>query len=116
MTEPLDMTLWNNIKKDIQNRFKKRWNAYYSGLLVQEYKRQGGKFRGPKPGDIDKKPLARWFKEEWQSIGGKYPTYRPTKRISRQTPKTEAELSPAVKAKQIKLKQRIKGKENLPKF
>lgn len=115
MTEPLDKTLWNDIKTEIQNKHKKRWNAYYSGLLVQEYKRRGGRFKGPKPNNIDDKPLARWFKEEWRSIGGNYPTYRPSKRITEQTPKTIKEIPNEIKQKQIARKQKIK-EGNLPKF
>lgn len=116
MTEPLNKKLWEDIKNDIKMKFKKRWNAYYSGLLVQEYKEQGGLFKGPKPKNINERPLNRWFKEEWTSIGGEYPTYRPTKRVSRETPKTIEEISNKRKKEQINLKQKIKGNKNLPKF
>lgn len=116
MTEPTNKKLWELIKNDIEKRTNKRWNAYYSGLLVKEYKSKGGTFKGEKPKDINKRPLERWFKEEWQSIGGNYPTYRPTKKITSKTPLTANEISTAIKKKQIKLKQQIKDKSNLPKF
>lgn len=46
--------------------------------------------------------LKRWFKEEWKTPEGKEGyskgdsgTFRPTKKVSADTPKTYAELSPA---------------------
>ena len=46
--------------------------------------------------------LKRWFKEDWQTPKGKKGyskgdsgTFRPTKKVSADTPKTYAELSPA---------------------
>ena len=46
--------------------------------------------------------LKRWFKEEWETTKGKKGyskgdsgTFRPTKKVSADTPKTYAELSPA---------------------
>ena len=59
----------------------------------------------------------RWFKEEWKDIGNKeYPVYRPTKRIRAKTPLTVSEIDKANLKQQIKLKQKIKGKKNLPPF
>jgi len=61
--------------------------------------------------------LDRWKKEKWQDIGGKdYPVYRPTKRVSKDTPLTASEIDPDNLKKQIKLKQEIRGDYNLPKF
>ena len=42
--------------------------------------------------------------------------YRPTKRISKDTPLTADEIDPIQAIKQIALKQKIKGTKNLPKF
>lgn len=45
------------------------------------------------------KGLSRWFKEDWKSDTGKYKytskssVYRPTKRITKKTPKTFSELT-----------------------
>jgi hypothetical protein len=61
--------------------------------------------------------LKRWFAEEWKDIGGKpYPVYRPTKRITKDTPLTATEINPIFAKQQIALKQKIKGEKNLPKF
>jgi hypothetical protein len=51
------------------------------------------------------KNLKRWFEEEWKTPSGKEDysggenTFRPTKRISNDTPATWDELTPAEKAK-----------------
>jgi hypothetical protein len=99
--------------KEIADKKYEKPSAYKSGYIVKLYKEMGGTYTD------DKKPkkLARWFKEEWVDIGGKqYPVYRPTKRISKDTPLTVAEIDPKQAKKQIELKQIIKGEANLPKF
>jgi hypothetical protein len=116
--------LWDAIKEFIKINYKKRWNAYYSGLLVQWYEALGGTYKTPKKSN----ELTRWFNEDWQDIGDSeypkgcvarrdtYPVYRPTKRITKDTPLTINEIDPKNLKKQIELKQKIKGKENLPPF
>ena len=48
--------------------------------------------------------LRRWFKEEWRTLSGDKDyskgdrSFRPTKRISKDTPTTASELTPAEKA------------------
>tara|TARA_X000001316_G_scaffold3893_1_gene812 strand:- start:2097 stop:2348 length:252 start_codon:yes stop_codon:yes gene_type:complete len=55
--------------------------------------------------------LRRWFKEEWRTPKGKKEysagdrTFRPTKRVSKDTPTTWSELTPAEKAAAKKEKQ-----------
>lgn len=54
--------------------------------------------------------LKRWFKEEWRTPEGREDysggenTFRPTKRISKDTPSTWSELTPAEKARAQKEK------------
>ena len=82
-------------------------SAYRSGLIVKEYKRQGGRYSGPHPRATG---LARWFRENWKSNTGRYgytaksSVYRPTKRITKKTPATFSELTPRelVRAKREK--------------
>ena len=56
------------------------------------------------------KNLNRWFKEEWKTPSGNEDyskgenTFRPTKKISKKTPKTWSQLSDADKAKAKKEK------------
>jgi hypothetical protein len=79
-------------------------SAYRSGLLVQRYKaayiKKHGKGKSPYSG---KKPtktgLARWFDEDWRTQEGskvyqrKGDIFRPTKRITEDTPITLPELT-----------------------
>lgn len=99
--------------KEIADAKYAKPSAYKSGFIVKTYKEMGGTYTD------DKKPkkLARWYKEDWKDIGGKeYPVYRPTKRITKDTPLTVAEIDPKQAKKQIALKQIIRGEANLPKF
>jgi len=92
---PNDRKLYEQVKNEIYAQYPKH-SAYRSGLLVKEYKARGGTYSGKK----DKKTgLTAWFNEDWRNtrgeVGYKYKSdvYRPTKRITKDTPKTFAELS-----------------------
>jgi hypothetical protein len=112
MSIPINKELYNQVKEEADQKFKKP-SAYKSGFIVKEYKRRGGDYEGSKSND----GLARWFLEEWSDIGNKdYPVYRPTKKISKDTPLTVKEIDFKNLIKQIKLKQKIKGNKNLPPF
>ena len=94
--EPLDMKLYNEIKDKVWKMYDKP-SAYRSGMLVKLYKEAGGRYSG----DKDKHtPLNRWFLEKWKSDKGttNYPhknsVYRPTVRVTEETPTTFSELTP----------------------
>jgi hypothetical protein len=109
---PLDEALYARVKAEADKKYKKH-SAYKSGWIVKRYKELGGKYKGKPAG------LKRWFKEEWKDVGSKegdYPLYRPTKRVSKDTPKTADEVGELRLLVQDKLKQKIKGSKNLPKF
>ena len=59
--------------------------------------------------------LKRWFKEKWRTprgkkgYSGKDSTFRPTVRVSKDTPATWSELTPSEKARAAKEK-RTKGR------
>lgn len=109
--EPVDKDLYEKAKADVYPKYDKP-SAYRSGALVKRYKELGGKFK-----DTGGKPLARWFKEDWKDVGNKdYPVYRPTNRITKDTPLTPGEIDPENMALQIREKQKIRGKKNLPPF
>ena len=79
-------------------------SAYKSGFIVKKYKELGGTYTD----DNKPKKLKRWYKEEWADIGNKeYPVYRPTKRVSNDTPLTADEIDSKNLKEQIKLKQKI---------
>jgi hypothetical protein len=112
MPTPVDKELYQRVKEEADRVYSKP-SAYKSGFIVKKYKELGGRYID------DNKPreLERWFKENWIDIGGKeYPVYRPTKRISKDTPLTVTEINPIQAKKQVRLKQVIKGMYNLPPF
>lgn len=114
MSIPIDIKLYEDVKKYADQVYSKP-SAYKSGFIVKEYKKRGGRYV-----DLDNKndkPLARWFKENWKDVGfSSYPVYRPTRRVSKKSPLTVQEIDPSNLQQQIKLKQKIKGKKNLPPF
>ena len=112
--KPVDLKLYNKTKKII---YKKNpiHSAYRSGNLVKTYKKAFTKKYGirkqPYIGKKEtKKGLKRWFDEKWvnqrREVGYKYKNdiYRPSKRITKKTPKTHKEL----KKKEIKRARREK--------
>ena len=107
----LDPELYK-IAKDYADIIYKKPSAYKSGFIVNIYKSLGGRYGEDKA----PKKLKRWFKEKWVSLGGEddYPVYRPTKRISKETPLTVNEIDPTQIPSQVALKQVIKGDANLP--
>lgn len=99
---PTDLKLYKRIKNKIYKKIPKH-SAYRSGTVVKEYKiafkkKNGNKspYKGRK---TRKHGLIRWFKEKWRNqrgeIGYKYKSdvYRPTRRITKRTPKTFNELT-----------------------
>ena len=108
MPEPVNKKLYEKVKKEIYLKYPKN-SAYRSGLLVKEYKSRGGTYSGTKPIN---KGLDRWFKEDWKTQEGnttykkKGDIFRPTKRITKDTPKTMSELSKKDKEKAIKEKKK----------
>ena len=108
---PLNKKLYEKAKAEIYPKYKKP-SAYRSGAVVKRYKELGGKFK-----EDGERKLKRWFQEEWKDVGDKnYPVYRPTKRITKDTPLTEREIDPENLKVQIKEKQKIKGDKNLSPF
>ncbi len=112
MATPKDKVLYEKVKKMADEIYKKS-SAYKSGYIVKKYKELGGEYID----DSKPKNLKRWYKEKWEDIGNKdYPVYRPTIKVNKQTPLIVKEIDPNQLKEQIKLKQKIKGTKNLPKF
>ena len=94
MSIPINKKLYEEVKEEIFKKYPKP-SAYRSGLLVQEYKKRGGLYEGK---EDKNKGLNRWFKEKWLNqrgeIGYKFKNdiYRPTVRITKETPTTIEEL------------------------
>lgn len=108
--------LYDEAKAIVYNQYPKH-SAYRSGQLVKKYKELGGTYGGEKPTGN----LTSWFKEDWKDINpnktkNSYPVFRPTIRVNKNTPLTASEIDPKNLKEQIALKQKIKGKKNLPNF
>jgi hypothetical protein len=111
--KPTNPALYEKAKAIADKTYSKP-SAYKSGFIVKKYKEMGGEYEDEPDG---KRPLERWFKEDWKDVGNKeYPVYRPTKRISKDTPLTPEEIDPENLKLQIKEKQKIKGDRNLSAF
>ena len=120
MPIPTDKDLYEESTKLIKSKYKKN-SAYASGAIVKDYKKKFykkyGEDKEPYIDDNEQKNLERWYLEKWTDIGQEnYPVYRPTIKINKNTPLTVNEIDPKNLKKQIKLKQKIKGNNNLPKF
>lgn len=109
---PSDPKLYEKAKKIVYAQYDKP-SAYRSGALVKKYKEMGGTYKD----DGEEETLRRWFKEDWKDVGDKsYPVYRPTKRITKNTPLTPEEIDPKNLRQQVETKQKIKGTKNLKPF
>ena len=94
-------------KDSCYHSVKARYAVFPSARASQaiaKCRKKSGKVRKTKEGS----ELKRWEKEKWQDTktgkacgaGGKNEYCRPTKRVSKDTPKTKSELSPSkLKAK-----------------
>jgi len=112
MSVPLDKKLYEKAKRIADEKYSKP-SAYKSGFIVKTYKDMGGTYKDTG----ERKGLKEWFQEQWADIGNRsYPVFRPTKRVSKDTPLTPNEIDPENLKHQIALKQKIKGTYNLPPF
>jgi hypothetical protein len=112
----LDPSLYERAKKIVYARYSKP-SAFRSGALQSMYKEMGGRYGGEK----GRGSLTRWFAEAWGDVNpakapGSYPVFRPTVRVDASTPLTRDEVEPRNLREQAALKQRIRGKKNLPPF
>ncbi|AGE56708.1 hypothetical protein ATCVNEJV2_677R [Acanthocystis turfacea Chlorella virus NE-JV-2] len=120
---PTDQATYDRIKRQVKAQVERWPSAYASGMVVQKYKAAMAK-KGKKPYKSSSPPkkktaLARWYKEDWIDVktGKKcgevrtksyYPTCRPKKRISEETPRTSKELTKEQKKKMVAIKQKAK--------
>lgn len=119
MPIPTNPKLYEEVKDKIMHSYKKN-SAFASGAIVKEYKRQGGKYKN----DGKEKNLERWFDEKWINVNPvigvtddeAYPVFRPTVKVNNKTPTLAQEIPVKRLKEQFKLKQKIKGKQNLPDF
>lgn len=111
----INKKLYELVKQYVNTIYKK--NSAFRSLAYQKlYKSLGGRYGE----DHKERKLSRWLKERWADISNlktpHYKVFRPTIRINEHTPLTINEIDKKNLKQQIKLKQIIKGKKNLPKF
>ena len=92
MEKAKDKKLYERVKKQIYQKMPIH-SAYRSAQVIKEYKKRGGEFKD----DGKERKLTRWFKEEWKDVNpnktkDSYPVYRPTIRVSKDTPLTLNEI------------------------
>lgn len=101
MPTPKDTALYERAKKKVYPKYDKP-SAYRSGALVKEYKKMYEDKHGSTAaygGTKENTGLTRWYKEDWKNQRGetgyskKGDVYRPTKRVTKDTPKTFNELN-----------------------
>ena len=120
MPRPSNPKLYARVKAMAKRKFKVFPSAYASAWLVKEYKRRGGRYAGGGPSRSKTRRksrsggISRWMAEKWIDVcqlprrvpcgrsranakasGRRYPYCRPTRRVSRQTPKLASQLSRA---------------------
>ena len=109
MSTPADKKLYDQVKKEIYEKYPKH-SAYRSGLLVQEYKKRGGTYKGK---ENKSSGLNLWFDSKWRNQRGeegyKYKSdlYRPTVKVHDKTPTTFKELTKEQIEKAKKEKQEL---------
>ena len=73
--EKSDLKLWEKVKRQVtagdKGGRKGQWSARKAQLAVQEYKRQGGGYKGGKSKD---NALERWTEQEWGTRSGRKST------------------------------------------
>lgn len=133
--KPLDERLYAVVKAEADKLFLAPTSAYKSGWIVRTYKKRGGTYEAPSNPPTKRTGLVRWFAEKWVDINrpilnakgmptgkfeacgrekamvdGKYPLCRPSKHITKESPKTPGELSAAAIAKAKVEKQKVKNR------
>ena len=119
MPIPTNPVLYEKVKKKIMKSYKKP-SAFASGAIVKEYKQRGGTYVD----DGNERKLERWFDENWVDVNPllgieddeAYPLFRPTIKVNERTPTLVQEIPIKRLKEQFKLKQKYKGKKNLPDF
>jgi hypothetical protein len=114
MPIPVNKELYEYVVMLANKKFTAPSSIYRSSWIVKEYKKRGGIYVGK----IDnKKGLLRWYKEDWINLNKpiknksgkiigyekcgreqfsmkeKYPLCRPSKKVTKETPKTYKELT-----------------------
>lgn len=134
--QPADKKLYEYVKRLADKKFTSKSGIYRSSWIVREYKKRGGKYIGRKT-SVKSPGLRRWYKEKWvdlnrpiknskgRVIGYKpcgrtsaskkssYPLCRPSKIITKGTPRTFREISKKSIRRAKKDKSKVKHRSNI---
>jgi len=114
--QPTNPELWSRAKAAAKSKFKVYPSAYANGFAAKWYKSKGGGWRKSKKKSTNEseesvnEDLRRWFKEKWVDVskkvdgkhppcgrkdadGKSYPKCRPSKKVSKETPKVASSYS-----------------------
>lgn len=102
MPKPTNIKLYEQVKKEMKEKYKAPRSPFLSGAIVAEYKKRGGKYSQ----DDKERKLDRWFKEKWVNVNPivditnekAYAFFRPTVQVSEKTPT----LAQHIKKKNLK--------------
>lgn len=104
---PTDSALYAACKRDAKRRFRSWPSARASQWLVAEYGRRGGRYRGGSSSGN----LSRWQREAWKNLcapglpacgsGGRTQVCRPSRKVSRATPKPLAREVPVATRRKL---------------
>lgn len=119
---PTDLAEYKKAVRRVKSRVERWPSAYASGMVVKEYKRaMEAKGKRPYSTSVPKTgtDLRRWFAEKWVdvrtgkpcgSVKNAYPTCRPSKKVTKSTPRTVGTLTESQKRRMVQIKQRAKKK------
>ena len=105
--KPTNPALWSQCLAWARSRYKVCPSAYCNGAAAKRYKSKGGGWKKKPKNESDERlteDLRRWFKEKWVDVskkvdgkhpscgrkdadGKSYPKCRPSKKVSKETPK-----------------------------
>lgn len=129
---PTNPSLWSRAKSLAKSKFDVYPSAYANGWAAKWYKSKGGGWRKKKKKESKEEnineDLRRWFKEKWVDVskkvdgkhppcgrkdadGKSYPKCRPSKKVSKETPKVASSYSKEEKKSMTQQKRRAEKKE-----
>jgi hypothetical protein len=129
--QPTNPSLWSRAKSMAKSKFDVYPSAYANGWAAKWYKSKGGGWKKKSKNESTEElseDLRRWFKEKWVDVskkvdgkhppcgrkdadGKSYPKCRPSKKISKETPKVASSYDKDEKKAMTQQKRRAEKEE-----
>jgi hypothetical protein len=131
--QPTNPSLWSRAKSMAKSKFDVYPSAYANGWAAKWYKSKGGGWKKKKKSKNESteeisEDLRRWFKEKWVDVskkidgkhppcgrkdadGKSYPKCRPSKKVSKETPKVASSYDKDEKKAMTQQKRRAEKKD-----